>query len=313
MIALASKVLPKLRNLLSRAMLFGYNLVFTIFMKWWYRTKYGIKRKKWGLVVFNVLFPVVVITGSWLTGFLDYIINFSLSFVFFFFNLAYFIVHTTAYLIMYIPAAILDYGLKFFAGIWDNGIIAKIPGVSDYAPKAMDYVIGLNIIGHLNAFFYGSAAANAAATADSPIGAFGLVHDPPKVGDFLWRPVTVDLNNPNGDYINPDPRTVENPPKPDEVWYTPIVDSGGGDSGGSSWDSIDWSDPSGWDCSGSSCTWVGDTDGGTDLSAVHDYIDEATGGSAENYDPISDGGTSAGTHLGSIIDDISDGSWFGGF
>lgn len=311
------ELLSALRVLLSKLLFWGINVCADFSRRYWNRIELAYKRGNWPVAVMLVVAPLAGIGFGWFTGLLDYLINAGLSFVFFFVNLAYFTVHTLLYIIFYIPSAAFDYGLRFFAGFWDGGIVSHFPDwLSNKLPNATDYVNALNILGLVNGVFYGSAAANSSAP-----GQFGLIADPPKVGDFFWRPITVDLNNPNGDVINPDPGTVENEPDPADIWYQPVIPGSGGSSGGGtggsgdgssgdSWDNIDWSDPSGWDCSGYSCTWVGD-DGGIDLGGIHDRIDDATGGGAGNYDPISDGGT--GTHIGGIIDLIGDGSWFGGF
>ena len=218
---LLSFIFTQIRELASRAIFFGLNLASDIWMRYWIRLKmayqgrvvtvtnpFGSPPKRvysgtnYPLLAFLLLTPAALLSFGYFTGLLDYGINFSLSFVFFFFNLFYFIVHTAIYVVLYIPVALFDFGLKYMSAIFDYGILAHLP-FSSHVPTLGSYLNGLNLIGLLNAFFYGAHAASMAGGNASLGQSFGLTSSPPTLGDFTWRPVTVDLNNPHGPRINP--------------------------------------------------------------------------------------------------------------
>ncbi len=204
-VGLLADIFAKISDLASRAVFFGVNFGANIVARYSVRLKKAYKRGNYPVLAFLILTPAALLGFGYFTGLLDYVINFSLSFVFFFFNLFYFLIHTILYVVLFLPIAAFSYGLHFIAAIWDWGIIAKLPlhWLSHHIPSATGYVNQLNLIGLLNMFFFGAHAAGMAGGNASLSNSFGLMTSPPVIGDFTWRPVTVDLNNHHGSKINP--------------------------------------------------------------------------------------------------------------
>ncbi len=314
-------IFSAISNLASRAVFFGVNFGANIVARYSVRIKGAYKRGNYPVLAFLILTPAALLGFGYFTGLLNYVINFSLSFVFFFFNLFYFLVHTVLYVILFLPIAAFSYGLHFIAAFWDWGIIAKLPlhWLSHHIPSATSYVNQLDLIGLLNAFFFGAHAASMAGGNASLGDSFGLMSSPPTVGDFVWRPVTVDLNNPHGPRINPPLTYPQRKAESQSIWTKPVTSALSGSSGGSSSSSSGYDSPTYWlnygTSAGSGSVNYGSNVGastlkssvisalgnsGTSLSAVHADMDSHTGGTIANYDPVSGSGVSI-SNIGSTI------------
>ena len=292
-------IFSAISNLASRAIFFGLNLAANIWMRYWIRIRMAYQGRvvtvtnsfgspprrmytgtNYPLLAFLILTPLALMGFGYFTGLLNYVVNFSLSFVFFFFNLFYFVVHTLIYVVLYIPVALFDFGLKYMSAVFDYGILAHLPFAS-HVPTLGSYVNGLNLIGLLNAFFYGAHAASMAGGNASFGNSFGLMSSPPTLGDFTWRPVTVNLNNMQHP-INQPLTQQQQQQQQRSIWNRPITGLGGTVSGGTV-----------------------STGGGTSLVAIHRQIDKRTGGTKANYNPISNGGYTP-HHYGSGSSTITD-------
>ncbi len=340
-LGLIAMIFNKISDLASRAVFFGVNFGANIVARYSVRIKGAYKRGNYPVLAFLILTPAALLGFGYFTGLLNYVINFSLSFVFFFFNLFYFLVHTVLYVILFLPIAAFSYGLHFIAAFWDWGIIAKLPlhWLSTHLPSATSYVNELNLIPLLNVFFFGAHAASMAGGNASFGDSFGLMQSPLTLGDFTWRPVTVDLNNPN---------RIINPPVPRNssvrrsIWVKPVTQAFSGSSGGISsgyWSGNGGADPTvepgSTDSTGpdSATYWLNYPDdsggtntvnygsnvgagtlkssvisalgnSGTSLSAIHQDIDSHTGGTVANYNPLSGSGidfSSLGSTVSSAI------------
>lgn len=186
-LGLITAALSSLKEYASRFVSWVPRMLLDASSRYWLRIKLAYRRKNYVVAALGIIAPLAI--AAFIPfDLIDIFLNLTLSFVMIPINALLYLFHTIVYLICWIPTAGLDWIFHSGANLMD-GILGGITiGSHHIFPSVSNYVTDLNLLGHLNSFFYGMPTVSISSSLAGSL----LV---PHAGDMTWRPVTFDINN----------------------------------------------------------------------------------------------------------------------